>query len=199
MKNVAPAAERNREPILQVLRTRLPEAARVLEIGSGTGQHAAHFTHSMPGWIWQPTDASEQAVQSVAAYRRESELPGFLEPRLLDVRSGIWPRGPFDAVFSANVIHISPWEVARALFEGAAQVLSSSGALFLYGPFRFDGEFTAPSNAAFDARLRSEDASWGVRDVADLRALGKEFGFSAPDIVEMPANNHVLRFARIAK
>ena len=196
MKRVAPAAERNRAPILAVLRSTLPEPARILEIGSGTGQHADYFTGEVPSWTWQPTDADERAIESVAAYRNESERPGFLAPILLDVRTGAWPEGPFSAVFSANVIHIAPWAVAQAIIGGAERVLTGDGKLIFYGPFTFDGSFHAPSNAAFDSRLRAEDPTWGVRDVTEIRAFAVGRGFSGPTTFDMPANNHVLVFER---
>jgi SAM-dependent methyltransferase len=193
VKRHAPAADRNREPILAALQRILPDAASVLEIGSGTGQHAAFFT-SRAEWIWQPTDADPAAVASIAAYGFESQKAGFLPPIELDVRRDPWPAGPFDAVFSANVIHIAPWPVCLAIIDGASGVLVNGGALVLYGPFRVSGEFTAESNAAFDARLRSEDPAWGVRDVSDITAAAREKGFGEPEVIPMPANNHVLAF-----
>jgi SAM-dependent methyltransferase len=190
----APAADRNREPILEKMRQFLPDRARVLEIGSGTGQHAAFFT-SRTSWAWQPTDRDASAVASIEAYRLESQNSGFLAPLQLDVRGDAWQAGPFDCVFAANVIHISPWSVCLAILEGAARILVPSGTLVFYGPFRFNGEFTAESNAAFDARLRTDDPAWGVRDVSDIEAAARENGFTEPPrLVPMPANNHLLAF-----
>jgi SAM-dependent methyltransferase len=194
VKRHAPAADRNRDAILAVLAQILRDQARVLEIGSGTGQHAAFFT-SRAAWLWQPTDADASAVASIEAYRLESQNSGFLPPVQLDVRRDPWPRGPFDAVFAANVIHISPWPVCLVLIEGASRVLGPNGVLVFYGPFLFNGEFTAESNAAFDARLRNDDPTWGVRDVSDITAAAVEEGFAEPPmIIPMPANNHVLAF-----
>src|SRR5260221_10071965 len=124
VKGFAPAADRNRQPILAVLQEILAPDARVLEIASGTGQHAALFTERMPSWIWQPTDASSGALESIEAYRAESTSPGFLAPLRLDTRDSEWPAGPYDAVLSANLIHIAPWSVCLALLDGAARVLS---------------------------------------------------------------------------
>lgn len=195
MKRHAPAADRNREPILAALKPMLPARARVLEIGSGTGQHAAFFTSHEP-WLWQPTDENAAAVASIEAYRLESQNSGFLPPRRLDVRRDAWPTGPFDAVFAANVIHIAPWPVCLAILEGSARALGADGGtLLFYGPFRFDGDFTAESNAVFDARLRNDDPAWGVRDVADITAAARDRGFGeSPAVVPMPANNHLLAF-----
>lgn len=196
MKRSAAAALRNRDPILRVLRDVFGPVRRVLEIGSGTGQHADYFTENVPGWRWQPTDLDPANLDSIDAYRREAARDHFLPPVALDTRSDDWPSGPFDAVFSANVVHISPWSVAVALIDGAARVLPVGGLLVLYGPFRFSGRFTADSNAAFDARLRSEDPEWGVRDVDDLQREAVARGFAPPRVIDMPANNHVLVFER---
>jgi hypothetical protein len=196
VKRHAPAADRNRDPILAVLRRLLPDQARVLEIGGGTGQHAAFFTSRAP-WLWQPTDADPSAVASTEAYRLESQNSGFLPPLQLDVRRDVWPAGPFDALFTANVIHIAPWPVCLAIMEGATRALGPSGVLLVYGPFRFNGEFTAESNAAFDARLRNDDPAWGIRDVSDITAAASERGFGGPETIPMPANNHVLVFRAI--
>jgi SAM-dependent methyltransferase len=185
MKRTAPAADRNREPILDALRELLGPGARVLEVGSGTGQHAQFFTENMPGWIWQPTDLDPANLASVEAHRAEVNRDNFLPPLRLDAASSKWPSGPFDAVFSAI-----------GLIDGAARMLNPSALLILYGPFRFSGSFTADSNAAFDARLRGEDPSWGVRDVDDLQREALARGFLAPRVVPMPANNHVLVFER---
>lgn len=196
MKRNAPAAERNQAPILEALRRVLPAHARVLELGSGTGQHVAHFTASVPGWSWQPTDPKPDALSSIEAYREDTTSPGFLAPVALDARDASWLPGPFDAVFAANVIHISPWAVCEALVSGASRVLREGGVLVLYGPFRFSGAFTSESNAAFDARLRSDDPAWGVRDVDDVRRVALAAGFTEPEVIAMPANNHVLVFRR---
>jgi SAM-dependent methyltransferase len=197
MKRSAPAALRNREPILDVLRELLEPTSRVLELGSGTGQHADFFTGSMPGWTWQPSDMDDANIASIEAYRAESARENFLPARKLDARDPVWPLEGCDAVFSANMIHISPWSVALGLFAGAARILGPQGLFVLYGPFRFSGKFTAASNAAFDARLRGDDPSWGVRDVGDIVRETSALGFADPRIIPMPANNHVLCFARI--
>lgn len=196
MKGHAPATLRNREPILAALRGLLPATARVLEIGSGTGEHAAFFCDAMPAWTWQPTDASPTALASIEAHRRTADASGLLPPRALDARTTDWPAGPFDAVFSANVIHIAPWTVCLGLLDGAGRVLGADGLLVLYGPFRFDGAFLADSNAAFDARLRAEDPEWGVRDVAELTREARARGFAEPERIALPANNHLLAFRR---
>src|SRR6185436_19024134 len=154
-----------RAPILQVLRGVLSAECDVLEVGSGTGQHADFFTEHVTGWRWQPTDLDDDNLACIAAYRSDAGRPNFLSPLRLDVTSDGWPAGPYDAVFSANMIHISPWAAAVGLFAGAERVLGPEGLLILYGPFRFSGSFTAESNAAFDARLRGEDPAWGVRDL----------------------------------
>jgi SAM-dependent methyltransferase len=174
----------------------LPPVCTVLEVGSGTGQHSDFFTEQVPGWRWQPTDLDAENLACIAAYRADTDRENFLPPLRLDATSDDWPEGPYDAVFSANMIHIAPWGAALGLFEGAERVLGPEGLLVLYGPFRFSGTFTAESNAAFDARLRSEDPTWGVRDLDDLRRETGARGFAAPTILGMPANNHVLVFAR---
>lgn len=196
MKRSAAAALRNRAPILDVLRELLGPTSRVLEVGSGTGQHAEFFTDAMPDWTWQPTDLDAANLASIDAYREETGRKNFLAARRLDAKSADWPGERYDAVFSANVIHIAPWPVAIGLFDGAARVLEAPGLLVLYGPFRFSGKFTAESNAAFDARLHGENAAWGVRDVDDLQKEALARGFEPPRIVTMPANNHVLAFRR---
>ncbi len=196
MKRHAPAAERNREPILEVLRRELPGTGVVLEIASGTGQHAVHFSAALPDIVWQPSDIDPAALASVQAYRSEARLDNLLAPVELDVRNEAWPLERADAVVSINMVHISPWESSEGLFAGAARLLPAGAPLLMYGPFRFDGKFTAPSNEAFDASLKSRDRRWGVRDVRDLDALAGRVGFARQTTVEMPANNHVLVFRR---
>jgi SAM-dependent methyltransferase len=199
MKRSAPASLRNRAPILDALRALIAPDSRILEVGSGTGQHADFFTENMSSWIWQPTDLDDSNLASIEAYRVEAGRANFLRPLRLDASGADWPRDPYDAVFSANMIHIAPWPVAIGLLEGASRALGPSGLLLLYGPFRFSGEFTAESNAAFDARLRSEDAAWGVRDIDDILREALARGFDVPRIIPMPANNHVLAFARMPR
>lgn len=188
MKQHAPAAERNREPLLAVLRRVLPQhpGAQVLELASGTGQHALHFAGALPHLRWQPTDADADARASIAAWRAEAGLDNLLPPLFLDVREP-WPVAAADAIFCANMIHISPWTCTLALLAGAAAVLPPGSPLVLYGPYRRGGAHTAPSNAAFDASLRARDPSWGVRDLEVVVAEAR--GFTLDEVVEMPANN----------
>ncbi|WP_163557268.1 DUF938 domain-containing protein [Halomonas sp. NO4] len=182
------AAARNRQPILEVLRQLLPAQAHVLEVASGSGEHAVHCAAAMPGWEWQPTDVEPGALASIAAWRRHEALPNLLEPILLDV-TGAWPAREVDAVVAINLIHISPWRVTEALVAGAAERLVPGGVLYLYGPYRRGGEHTALSNAAFDADLRARDPHWGVRDLEAVVAEGECHGFHLDRVVAMPANN----------
>lgn len=196
MKQSAPAAQRNREPIREVLARQLPPHGVVLEIASGTGEHAVHMARSFPGITWQPTDPDAGARASIAAWCAEAGLPNLRAPLALDAMHEPWPVDAVDAIVCINMIHIAPWEATLALFAGAAARLAPGAPLVLYGPYRFEGHFTAPSNEAFDASLRARDPRWGVRDVADLRAAAR--GFVLDEIIEMPANNHVLVFRRSA-
>jgi SAM-dependent methyltransferase len=192
MKQHAPAAERNAAPILDVLRRVLPARGVVLEIASGTGQHAAYFARALPDLIWQPSDADPDARASIEAWRADAGLPNLRAPLALDV-TATWPVGRADAVVCINMVHISPWAASLALFAGAARILPAGGILYLYGPYRFDG-VTAPSNEAFDRSLRSRDPAWGVRDVRDLDAAAAPHGLTRIETVAMPANNHSLIF-----
>jgi SAM-dependent methyltransferase len=196
MKQHAPATERNREPIREVLGRELPPSGTVLEIASGSGEHAVAFARAFPHLTWQPSDPDERALASIAAWRDEARLPNLAPPIMLDV-TGAWPVERADAIVCINMVHIAPWEAALALFEGAGRRLAPGGLLFLYGPYRFGGVFTAPSNAAFDASLRGRDPRWGVRDVEDLRAAAAAQGFTLGEPVALPANNHVLLFRRV--
>jgi SAM-dependent methyltransferase len=197
MKRCAPAAERNAEPILAVLRDVLPERGTVLEIASGTGQHAVHMARALPEITWQPTDPDADARASIAAWVADVQLPNLRPPLALDV-TGAWPIDRADAVVCINMIHISPWSATEALFAGAARVLPPGGLLYTYGPYRFHGSFTAPSNAAFDADLRARNPDWGVRDVDDLQAAATAAGYHLERTVSMPANNHSLIFRLLA-
>lgn len=192
---VSPAAERNKVPILEVLSKLLPVDARVLEIASGSGQHAAHFARQQPDWRWQPTDVDATALPGIAAHA--VKLPNVLAPIQLDVLAP-WPPelGRFDALYCANMIHVSPWATCAALMAGAAAHLVEGGWLVLYGPFIVDGEPTAPSNLAFDADLRQRDAQWGLRTLAAVTHTAKEAGLSFVQRFAMPANNLLLAFRR---
>ncbi|MCL7938943.1 class I SAM-dependent methyltransferase [Halomonas sp. ATCH28] len=184
----SPAAARNRQPIFEVLREVLPESAHVLEVASGSGEHAIYLAGTAPGWTWQPSDPSHRALASVAAWREAAGLPNLREPLQLDVTGG-WPVAPFDAVVAINLLHISPWAVTEALLAGAGAALVPGGVLYLYGPFRREGRHTAPSNAAFDADLRARDPRWGIRDLEAVTAEAGRHGLRLDKVVEMPANN----------
>jgi SAM-dependent methyltransferase len=188
----SPAAERNRVPILAQLTDWLPSRAAVLEVASGTGQHAAHIAAARPGWHWQPTEAEATALPAIGA--RCAGLANVAPPLRLDVLGGPWPTraGGWDAVFCANLIHIAPWPVALALLQGAARVLAPDGQLVLYGPYRIDGEPLAPGNQAFDADLRARDPAWGLRRLAEVQAAAAAAGLQLAARADMPANNLML-------
>lgn len=191
-RRMAPATERNREPILAVLRQVLPASGTVLEIASGTGQHAVHFAAALPGLIWQPSDPDAAARASIAAWTAHAGLTNVRTPLALDVCRQPWGIDAADAVVCINMLHIAPWAAAEALFAGAGKLLGPGGVLFLYGPYRRGGAHTAPSNAAFDAQLRATDPDWGVRDMEAVIALGEAQGLRCDEPVPMPANNFCL-------
>jgi len=186
----SPAAARNREPILQVLRERLPMPGEVLEIASGSGEHAAWFAAALPSVIWRPSDHAPEALDSIRAWRDGADLPNLLEPVVIDAAAPeAWPVERADAVVCINMIHIAPWDAAEGLVRGAARLLPTGGLLFLYGPFREAGRHTAPSNEAFDASLKSRDPAWGVRDLDEVAALAHGGGFQLSTRIPMPASN----------
>jgi hypothetical protein len=193
---VAPAVARNRDPILAVLREVLPAAGTVLEIASGTGEHAVHFASALPHLVWQPTDPDAQARGSIAAHAARAQLPNLLLPLELDAASANWPVARADAVVSINMIHIAPWTAAAGLMAGAARLLPARSPLYLYGPYREHGRHTAPSNAAFDDSLKARDPAWGVRDLDEVAALAGRHGFALQRTVAMPANNLSVVFRR---
>jgi hypothetical protein len=191
------AAERNRQPIVDILRRVLPPHGHALEIASGSGQHVVHFAAAMPGWTWQPTDADPAALASIAAWCAHEQLVNVRPPLALDVMAARWPLdGPFDAIFCANLLHIAPWPCCAALMRGAAQHLSPAGLLVTYGPYLVDGQPTALSNLAFDAELRARDPQWGLRRLEDVAAQARQAGLVLREQVAMPANNLTLVFER---
>ncbi|HMC93780.1 MAG TPA: DUF938 domain-containing protein [Polyangia bacterium] len=194
----AAATERNRDPILEVLRGVLPPKGLVLEIASGTGQHVAYFARALPALRWQPSDPSAAHLESIRAWSAASGADNIASPLLLDVQHAPWPVAQADAVLNINMIHIAPWSAAEALFRGAARLLPAAGVLYLYGPFKRGGQHTSPSNERFDARLRGEDARWGVRDLDELAVLATSVGFEPGEIIAMPANNISLVYRRRA-
>ena len=186
------AAERNQGPILEVLESVLPPDATVLEIASGTGQHAAHFAAAHPRWRWQPSEADAAMLPGIAA--RCKNLPNVVAPLVLDLLAPDRPAGlgPFDAVFSANMLHISPWPTCAALMRLAAAQLAPGGVLVVYGPFRVEGEPLVASNLAFDEDLRSRDPRWALRQLGDVDAQAAHAGLVFERRVAMPANNLTL-------
>lgn len=195
-RRYAPAAERNRGPILEVLRRVLPARGTVLEIASGTGQHVAHFAAALPALAWQPTDRSDADFASIVAWCADANATNVRPPLVLDTTSEEWPVGTVDAIFNANMIHIAPWAAGLGLLRGAARHLPPDGVLVLYGPFRVHGAHTAPSNAAFDAELRARDPAWGVRDLDEVARVAATHGLVLAEQVAMPANNLSVAFHR---
>ena len=192
----APAVARNRDLILAVLREVLAAPGTVLEIASGSGEHAVHFASALPHLVWQPTDPDAQALRSIAAYAARAQLANLLPPLELDATAAVWPVTQADAVVSINMIHIAPWAAAEGLLAGAARLLPAGSPLYLYGPYREHGRHTAPSNAAFDESLRARDPAWGVRDLDAVVALAARHGLALQRTVAMPANNLSVVFHR---
>lgn len=193
----APAALRNREPIADVLREWLPERGLVLEVASGTGEHAVHFAKTFPQLEWQPSDTHPDALSSIAAWREAAGLPNVREPLTLDASAPDWPIDGADCVLNINMAHISPWAASLGLIAGAARVLPPGGPLILYGPWLKDGIDTAPSNLAFDADLKARNPAWGLRRVEDFADAAGAHGFEVADWRSMPANNLMLLFRMI--
>jgi hypothetical protein len=195
-KRSAPAASRNREPIADVLAEWLPEEGVVLEIASGTGEHAVHFAARFPALEWQPSDVDEDALRSIAAWRSESGLANLRPPLRLDTSKSDWPLDQAAAVFSANMVHIAPWAAALGLLDGAARILPPDAPLILYGPWLIGDVATAPSNLAFDAELKRRNPEWGLRQVESFAAEAASRGLSLVETRAMPANNLMLRMIR---
>ena len=193
----APAALRNREPIAEVLADWLPDNGLILEIASGTGEHAAFFAGRFPGLEWQPSDVHADALASIAAWRAAAGLPNLKEPVVVDAGKSEWPIERADAVLSINMVHISPWPSALGLLDGAARLLAPGSPLILYGPWLTAAVPTAPSNLAFDADLKRRDPSWGLRRVEEFEAEAGRRGLELAETRAMPANNRMLLLRRI--
>jgi len=193
-RRTAPATQRNRDPILGVLRRILPPTGLVLEIASGTGEHVAHFAAALPSLRWQPSDPDPIARPSIEAWTAGTE--NILAPLLLDASAETWPVERVEAIICINMVHISPWAASEGLMVGAARVLTPGGRLFLYGPYLEADVETAPSNLAFDASLRSRDPAWGLRDLAEVSALAAASGLVLAECIAMPANNLTVVFER---
>lgn len=192
----APAAIRNRDPILEVLRTELPPRGLVLEIASGTGEHVIHFARHLPDLTFQPSDPDADARQSIAGWIADSRLANIRPPLALDAAAASWPLDRADAIVCINMIHISPWQSSEGLVASAAALLGTGAPLCLYGPYRRRGVPTVASNEAFDESLRSRNPAWGLRVLEDVAELAATHGFTLARVAEMPANNLTVVFRR---
>lgn len=195
----APATLRNREPILAVLQRVLPDNGLLLEVASGTGEHAAFMSPRLPpGLQWQPSEARAEALADIDGHAREAGCSRVRPAIVLDVCGAEWPLTAADAVFCCNMIHIAPWSAAEGLFAGAARILPRGAPLILYGPFKRQGRHTAPSNETFDAGLRAQESRWGVRCLdTEVTPLSERLGFERDEVVAVPANNLIVLFRRV--
>lgn len=185
----APATTRNRQSILDVLRPILPSRGTVLEVASGTGEHAVYFAQLLPNVIWQPSDPETTARASISAWISASNARNVLPPLDLDAASENWPIARADAVICINMIHITPWEATLGLMRGAGRILGAGEPLYLYGPYQRQGRQLEPSNASFNESLRARDPRWGLRDLDQVKECAEEHGFACENVIEMPANN----------
>ena len=199
-KLYAPATERNRDALLDVFKAHLPGSGTLVEVASGTGEHAAHMARHLAPLYWQPSDIEPDKLDSINAWAAESAAENILPAVHMNVFendfSALEVPAPISVVAAINLIHISPWPVAEALVRKASTALEPNGVLFLYGPYRRGGAHTSPSNESFDASLRSRDSNWGVRDLEAVSELAQGHDFGAPTIIEMPANNLSLIFKK---
>jgi cyclopropane fatty-acyl-phospholipid synthase-like methyltransferase len=197
-RQFSPSTARNRDVILLVLRRVLPARASVLELASGTGEHAVHVAAAMPGVIWQPSDPDEGARASISAWIAAERLQNVCAPLDIDVAAEAWSVDgrTFDALVAINMIHISPWEATLGLMAGAGRLLGQGGLLYTYGAYKRGGRHTAPSNESFDAWLKGLDPRFGVRDLESVEKAAQASGLTLREIVEMPANNLSLVFSR---
>lgn len=198
MKPYAASCDENREPILAVLKDLLHDYQSLLEIGSGTGQHAVYFGEQFPQLIWQTSDQLEYHA-GIKAWVQDAKLSNVLDPLLLDVRQAIWPNLTVDAVFSANTLHIMSWEAVQACFNGVGRLLTSNGLFIVYGPFNYAGQFTSISNARFDRWLKQRDPDSGIRNFEDLNLLAAKAGMELQADYEMPVNNRILVWRKTRK
>lgn len=198
LRQTAPSVERNRAPILTVLQRALAPDAHVLELASGSGEHAVYLARAMPGVSWQPSDPDANARASIEAWRASEALSNVLPALDIDVSATSWvtPRGHYDALIAINVIHISPWQATLGLMAGAGRLLGPGGKLITYGAYKRGGEHTAPSNESFDQWLKARDPRFGVRDLEVVEAVAKEQGLALRETIAMPANNLMLIFER---
>jgi len=206
LRQYAPAVSRNREPILDALRPLLPKNGTVLEIASGTGEHAAYFTSELPHLTWQPSNFEDEHLTSTEAWRLHTGLSNFRPAVKLDASSDHWPveapdyeHTPIRAIYNANMIHISPWFVTEGLFRGAGRILPFGAKIILYGPYKIDGRHTAQSNTEFDTWLKAKDERFAVRDIADVSQEALKNGLMHLQSIPMPANNFIQVFEKSAK
>lgn len=196
-RQFAPATQRNREPILAVLREVLPAQGLVLEVASGSGEHAVHFAGAFPNLTFQPSDPDPAALASIDAWAAESALPNLRPAIRIDATAPRWPVTQADAILCINMVHISPWTATEGLIRQAAQLLPAGGVLYLYGPYRQSDVPLAASNAVFDDSLRRRNPKWGLRELDAVAELARAAGFGAPQVTAMPANNLSVVFRRI--
>jgi Protein of unknown function (DUF938) len=194
---VSPSAGRNKGFIANILKRVLPETGVMLEVSSGTGEHAVHFARTMPYLIWQPTECDAACLQSIRAWLAAEALGNVNAPLYLDVHDKVWPIANASAAVCINMIHIAPASAAAALFRGAAAILDPGAALVLYGPFQRQYRHTSPSNEAFDRALRTQNPEWGVRNLEDCAQTAGREGFALEEVCQMPANNLTAIFRRL--
>ena len=192
----APAAQRNRQPILEVITRVLPAHGLVLEIASGSGEHALHFARGLPALNWQPSDPDPACRRSIDAHAAAGRCANLRPALALDATAADWPVPAADAVVCINMVHIAPWPASAGLCAGAGRILPAGGILYLYGPYKRGGRHTAPSNEAFDLSLRRQNSAWGVRNLEDVAALAAQAGLALSEVVDMPANNLSLVFRK---
>jgi hypothetical protein len=196
-RQYAPAAVRNRDFILDVLRDLLPMTGVILEIASGSGEHVVHFARNFPSLVFQPSDPEPKALLSVAEWVKAVQVTNVRAPIVLDASQSPWPIASADGIICINMVHISPWDATVGLITGAATILPPGSPLYLYGPYKRNGFATAPSNEAFDRNLRDRNPAWGLRDLEAVAAIAQSAGFSVPTVTEMPANNLSVVFRRM--